>query len=327
VLLAVFVIVDCALYDGGRRVPVGPDHAAALTEARRLGPGAFVWIGLHEPSMSEFDDLADQFGLHPLAVEDAVHAHQRPKLERYDDSLFLVLKTAVYVDHEEIIDLGELMVFAGDSFVVTVRHGEHGALAHVRKRLEDDPERLARGPMAVVHALLDEVVDEYGRVLADLDVDIDQIEEQVFSGDRRDHGQRIFKLKREVLTFKRAVRPLGPAVDDLFRSSEESLRDWFRDVHDHVLRAADHLDSVDDLLDGALQANHTQVGVQQNEDMRKISAWVAIAAVPTMIAGVYGMNFDHMPELGTRYGYFVVVAVMVAACYALFRTFKSRGWL
>ena len=326
-LLAVFVIVDCALYDRGRRVPVGPDHAAALTEARRLGPGAFVWIGLHQPSMSEFDDLADQFGLHPLAVEDAVHAHQRPKLERYDDSLFLVLKTAVYVDHEEIIDLGELMVFAGDSFVVTVRHGEHGALAGVRKRLEGEPEKLARGPMAVVHSLLDEVVDEYGRVLADLDVDIDQIEEQVFSGDRHDHGPRIFKLKREVLTFKRAVRPLAPAVADLMKDSEESLRDWYRDVHDHVLRAADHLDSVDDLLDGALQANHTQVGVQQNEDMRKISAWVAIAAVPTMIAGVYGMNFDHMPELGTRYGYYVIVAVMVIACFTLYRTFKSRGWL
>jgi magnesium transporter len=321
------MIVDCALYENGQRTSAAPDHAAALAEARRLGDGAFVWIGLHEPTMSEFTELAADFDLHPLAVEDAVHAHQRPKLERHLDTLFLVLKTATYVDHEEVVSLGELMVFVGDGFVITVRHGAHGELTAVRDGLEAEPERLRCGPMAVLHAVLDDVVDAYEHVLADVDLDIDQIEEQVFSGDGWDHSQRIFKLKREVVEFRRAVRPLVPAVEALVRHAEPAMLDWFRDVHDHVLRDADHLEVIDSLLDGALQANLSQIGVRQNEDMRKISAWVAIAALPTMIAGIYGMNFEHMPELETRYGYFFVLALMAVSCYALYRAFKAREWL
>jgi magnesium transporter len=321
------MIVDCALYADGARHPAGPDHAGALADARRRGGDAFVWIGLHEPTMSEFTDLAEQFDLHPLAVEDAVHAHQRPKLERHDGTLFLVLKTATYTDHDEVVQLGELMVFVGTGFVITVRHGDHGELTQVRRLLEGDADRLACGPMAVLHAVLDDVVDAYERVLADVDVDIDQIEEQVFSGDGRDHSQRIFKLKREVVEFRRAVRPLAPAVESLVQHAEPAMVDWFRDVHDHVLRSADHLDVIDNLLDGVLQANISQIGVRQNEDMRKISAWVAIAALPTMIAGIYGMNFEHMPELESRYGYFVVLAVMAVCCWSLYRTFKARDWL
>jgi magnesium transporter len=321
------VIVDCALYDGGQRTPAGPDHAAALSEARARGEGAFVWIGLHEPSMDELTDLARQFALHPLAVEDAVHAHQRPKLERHGDTLFLVLKTATYVDHQEVVELGELMVFVGAGFVITVRHGSHGDLTGVRRALEADPDRLRNGAPAVLHAVLDDVVDRYQEVLADVDTDIDEIEEQVFSGDGRDHSERIFKLKREVVDFRRAVRPLVPAVEALERQAEPAMLDCFRDVHDHVLRDAEHLEAIDNLLDGVLQANISQIGVRQNEDMRKISAWVAIAALPTMIAGIYGMNFDHMPELESRYGYYVVLAVMAVACVSLYRAFKSRGWL
>jgi len=280
--------------------------------------------------MDELADVAAEFGLHPLAVEDAVHAHQRPKVEVYGDTVFVVLKTATYIDHQEVIELGEIMLFVGAGFVVSVRHGP-GPLGTLRATLEHDPERLRGGPSAVLHGVIDQIVDGYQRVQIDLDVDIDQIEAQVFSHDGHDHAERIFKLKREVVDFRRSVRPLIPAVDDLRTGAmpgmDTSLADWFRDVHDHLLRVAEHLDGLDSLLDGALAANLAQVGVRQNADMRKISAWVAIAAVPTMIAGIYGMNFDHMPELGTRYGYPGVLAFMAAACVGLYRNFKHRGWL
>jgi magnesium transporter len=324
------VIVDCALYVDGKRVPGDLDFETAVAEARRT-PGAFVWVGLHEPSAEEFTDLAREFALHPLAVEDSVHAHQRPKLEVYGDNVFLVLKTATYVDHDEVVDLGEVMVFVGEHFVVSARHGTHGALKEIRHRLEGDPERLGCGPTAVLHAIVDGVVDHYAAVGDDLDVDIDQIEQQVFSGDGRDHAQRIFKLKREVLDFRRAVQPLIAPLADLSAGRvpglDPKLGDWFRDVEDHATRMSEHLDTLDNLLDGVLSANLAQVGVRQNEDMRKISAWAAIAAVPTAIAGIYGMNFLHMPELGTRYGYYVVLALMASACVWLYFNFKRRGWL
>jgi magnesium transporter len=249
----------------------------------------------------------------------------------YGDNVFVVLKTATYVDHEEVVQLGEVMVFVGEHFVVSVRHGGHGSLVDVRDELQADPERLRCGPTAVLHAIVDHVVDHYDSVGADLDVDIDQIEEQVFSGDGRDHAQRIFKLKREVLDFRRAVQPLIDPLDDLSRGRvpglDAKLGEWFRDVVDHARRMSDHLDTLDNLLDGVLSANLAQVGVRQNEDMRKISAWAAIAAVPTAIAGIYGMNFHNMPELETRYGYYVVLALMVAACVWLHGNFKRRGWL
>jgi magnesium transporter len=324
------VIVDCALYTDGRRTPGTLDFETAVTAARRADD-AFVWVGLYEPAMAELAELAREFSLHPLAVEDAVHAHQRPKLDVYGDTLFVVLKTATYVDSEEVVSLGEVMLFVGPDFVVSVRHGDHNALDGLRATLEADPERLRCGTAGVLHAVVDHVVDGYEPVLVGLDADIDEIEEQVFSGDGRDHAMRVFKLKREVLDFRRGVRPLIPAVRELAAGGvpgiDVELSESFRDVLDHLLRVTDHLDGLDALLDGALSANLAQVGVRQNEDMRKISAWVAIAAVPTMIAGIYGMNFEHMPELSTRYGYFVVLALMAVACLLLYGSFKRREWL
>jgi magnesium transporter len=324
------MIVDCGLYVDGRRVPGDHDFERAVAEAKS-NPGAFVWVGMHEPTVAEFGDLAREFDLHPLAVEDAVHAHQRPKLDVYGDTVFLVLKTAAYVDHEEVVELGEVMVFVGQDFVVSVRHGQHGSLKDVRHAIEADPEKLRCGPTAVLHAIVDAVVDHYDLVAADLDVDIDEIEVEVFSSDGRDHAERIFKLKREVLDFRRAVQPLIGPLDDLVAGRlpvlDRKLGAWFRDVEDHAKRTADHLDTIDNLLDGVLSANLAQVGVRQNEDMRKISAWAAIAAVPTAIAGIYGMNFRHMPELETRYGYYVVLVLMLVACWWLYGNFKRRGWL
>lgn len=324
------MIVDCALYVDGGRTGGRLDLDAAVTEARAR-PGAFVWVGLYEPTADELVDLAKEFDLHPLAVEDAVHAHQRPKLERYGDTLFLVLKTGTYVDHDEVVALGEVMLFVGRSFVVSVRHGAHGELGELRAELEADPDRLRCGPAAVMHAVLDQVVDGYETVLAGLDVDVDQIEEQVFSGSTGDNSQRVYKLKREVIEFRRAVLPLVPPVGQLADGTvpdvDTDLAEWFRDVHDHLLRVADHLEGQSSLLDSVLSANFAQVAHRQNEDMRKISAWVAIAAVPTMVAGIYGMNFDHMPELRWRYGYPLVLVVLAVSCFTLWRYFKRQGWL
>jgi magnesium transporter len=322
------MIVDCAIYEDGRRRSEHVDIEAALTGVR--GGTGFVWIGLHEPTAEEFATATRAFGLHALAVEDAVHAHQRPKLEHYGDSVFVVLKPARYVDSEEVIEVGQIMVFLGADFVVTVRHGESAALTEVRRDLEDDPDRLRWGPASVLHAVADKVVDDYERVMVGLDDDIDQIEEQVFSGPDARHAERIFKLKREVIDFRRAVEPLEPPMRELARGvapADDGSAHYFRDVHDHVLRVAEHLAGLDALLDGALSANVAQVGMRQNEDMRKISAWVAMVVLPTLIAGIYGMNFEHMPELGWRYGYPMVLLLMAGTSFLLYRNFKRREWL
>ena len=242
-------------------------------------------------------------------MEDAIHAHERPKLEVYGDMVFIVLKTARYVDPTEVIKLGEILVFLGHDYIITVRHGEASELGGVRRQLEENPELLQHGPGAVLHAIVDRVVDDYAPAIAGLGEDIDQVEDQVFSGSRINVAERIYKLKREVLQFGHAVGPLVDPVDRLARGKYDvihpEVRTYFRDVNDHLLRAHDQLEGYRDLLTSVLQANLTQVGVRQNEDMRKISAYVAMAAVPTLIAGIYGMNFDHMPELagssGTRW--------------------------
>jgi len=320
--------VDCAVYHDGHRSDRAVDMSSALDVCEQLG--GFVWIGLHEPTESEFEAVAQRFALHPLAVEDAVHAHQRPKLERYGDSSFMVLKPARYVDHEEVVEIDQIMLFIGDAFVISVRHGQSSALAEVRHELEADPKRLAWGPLSVLHAVADKVVDDYHRVLAGLAIDIDEIETAVFSGPRSSHAGRIFKLKREVLEFRRAVDPLAEPLEQLSGGTMLASPDaapYFRDVHDHVMRVRDNLNSLDDLLQTALSANVAQVGMRQNEDMRKISAWVAIIALPTMIAGIYGMNFEHMPELEWTFGYPLVVGVMIVSCFLLYRNFKRRDWL
>src|SRR4051794_27512192 len=294
-------------------------------------PNCFTWIGLYEPSESEFESIRSEFDLHPLAVEDAIHAHERPKLEVYGEMVFIVLKTARYVDPTEVIKLGEILVFLGHDYIVTVRHGEASELAEVRSRLEDDPALLQHGPGAVLHAIVDRVVDDYAPAIAGLGEDIDQVEDQVFSEARINVAERIYKLKREVLQFGHAVGPLVDPVDRLARGKygviHPQVRTYFRDVNDHLLRAHDQLESFRDLLTSVLQANLTQVGVRQNEDMRKISAWVAIAVVPTAIAGIYGMNFEHMPELGWSFGYPAALLLMLVICSTLFWRFKRAGWL
>jgi magnesium transporter len=327
-------IVDWALYrDGFKESVRSHDEAIRLARAE----GGFVWIGLHEPDHSELTGIADEFELHPLAVEDAVHAHQRPKLDLYGDSLFAVLKTVRYVPHEavtetsEIVETGEIMVFLGDCFVVTVRHGEHGALKSVRTRLQDDPDMLSRGPSSVLYAIADDVVDTYLAVADSLDADIDQIEEQAFSDRRgRDPGL-IYQVKRELLQLRRAVNPLAQPLRVLVGTQlnvvDPKVRAYFRDVEDHLTRVQETIAGYDELLTSLLQANLAQLSIAQNEDMRKITAWAAIIAVPTAIAGIYGMNFDYMPELGSRFGYPAVLLLIVVVCVVLYRGFKRNGWL
>jgi magnesium transporter len=322
------MIVDCAVYEDGKR-RAGDLSLEQAKEAR--GDRGFVWIGLYEPSEDEFDSIKREFDLHELAVEDAIKAHQRPKLEIYGETLFVVLKTARYVDPEEVVTLGEILVFLGEGFVITVRHGEASSLEGVRERLESDPAHLKRGPGAVLHAIVDQVVDDYSPAVEGLGEDIEQVEDEVFSPARTNPSERIYKLKREVLEFNRAVSPLTEPVDRLARGRYElihpEVRTYFRDVNDHLVRVHEQVESYRELLTSVLEANLTQVSVRQNDDMRKISAWVAIAAVPTMLAGIYGMNFQHMPELRYTYGYPLVVGFMVLACFALYRNFKRIGWL
>jgi magnesium transporter len=324
-------VVDCALYESGERRGGRIELDTALRRADACEDG-FVWIGLHDPSPAVVEAVAEHFRLHPLAVEDAVHAHQRAKVEVYDDSLFVVLKTARYVDHDELVQIGEVMVFVGERFVVTVRHGEASPLHDVRLDLEAHPDLLSIGPSSVLYAVADRVVDDYAVVIEGLAVDIEQIEAEVFSDTATNPVERIYRLKREVLGFKRAVTALIPPMQRL--SSKQTglpvdprTGEYFRDVHDHLVRDADRVQGFDEMLNGVLQANLAQVALRDNRDVRRISAWVAILAVPTMVFGMYGMNFQHMPELQWRYGYPAVVAITLVACAVLYRAFKRAGWL
>ncbi|MFF5854058.1 magnesium and cobalt transport protein CorA [Streptomyces sp. NPDC012751] len=330
-------VVNCVTYQEGVRVPGCADLVEAVRLVRKSGEG-FVWLGLHEPTDLEFSGIAELFDLHPLAVEDAVEAHQRPKLERYGDTLFAVLKTVCYVEHErltatsEVVDTGEIMAFVGEDFLITVRHGRHGSLGPLREELEANPHQLAKGPAAVLHAIADHVVDEYLNVTDAVQSDIDQVETEVFSenGARLDPG-RIYQMKRELLELKRAVVPLVRPVEDLatrpIRVVAPEIQTYFRDVLDHLIRAKEQIAAFDELLNSILQAHLAQVTVAQNEDMRRITAWAAVIAVPTMVCGVYGMNFEHMPELHWEFGYPLVMAVMAAGCLALYRGFRRNGWL
>ena len=321
-------IVECAVYENGQRregdLPI--EHACEKGQQE----GAFVWVGLFEPTEDEFEAMRQEFSLHPLAVEDALGSHQRPKIERYGDMTFVVLKTAAYVDETEEVVFGQVLVFVGESYVITVRHGDVQDLSTVRARIEEAPEHLRRGPAAALHAIVDAVVDGYEPVVEGLQQDVDQAEEELFGG-TGGVTVRIYKLGREVLEFSRAVTPLVQPMEQLVKGEEhdveEDMRSYFRDVLDHVLRVNQQVNAMHELLSNLLQANLTQVSVRQNEDMRKISAWVAILAVPTMIAGIYGMNFEHMPELRWEYGYPAVLVVIAAACSALYARFKRSGWL
>ncbi|ARP69434.1 magnesium and cobalt transport protein CorA [Streptomyces pluripotens] len=331
------MIVDCAVYRDGHRAEGPEDLSEALTGARAAG--GFVWIGLHEPSAREFDLVTEGFGLHPLAVEDALKAHQRPKLEVYDDSLFMVLKPVVYDPESDTVSAGEVMVFAGDCFVVTVRHGEGAPLAAVRRRLEAEPEMLGKGPTAVLYAISDATVDHYLEVATELQTDLEELEAEVFrpeGGGSRNTASRIYTFKRQVLEFRRATGPLAPPLARLAGAGplggtvpfvHDKARPFFRDVGDHLTRVNESVEALDRLVSDILSAHLAQMSVRQNDDMRKISAWAAMAAVPTMIAGVYGMNFDRMPELHWVWSYPAVIVVMAVLEVLLYRLFKQRGWL
>ncbi|MCX4849040.1 magnesium/cobalt transporter CorA [Streptomyces sp. NBC_00893] len=328
------VIVDCAIYRDGRRTDGPADFSDALDEARATGD-AFLWIGLHEPTEKEFDLVSSEFGLHPLAVEDALSAHQRPKLEVYDDSLFAVIKPVVYEQSSDTVTTDELMAFIGDSFVVTVRHGEGAPLAAVRRRLEAEPEVLRHGPTAVLYAISDAVVDHYIEVAGELQVDLEELETEVFApvggADTKSTAARIYTFKRQILEFRRATGPLSAPMARLAGAGvpfvHEHSQPFFRDVSDHLTRANEYVEGLDRLLSDILSAHLAQVGVRQNDDMRKISAWAAMAAVPTMVAGIYGMNFEHMPELHWVWAYPVLIVLMGTVVFALHRQFKRRGWL
>ncbi|MFF3323412.1 magnesium and cobalt transport protein CorA [Streptomyces sp. NPDC002889] len=338
-------VVNCVMYEDGVRRDGAHTADEALRLVRKSGRG-FVWIGLHEPTEAEFAGFAELFDLHPLAVADAVQAHQRPKVQRYDDTgggrgagtLFAVFKTCRYVEHEEltaaseVVDTGELMVFTGADFVITVRHGRHGSLGPLREALESAPEQLAKGPAVVLHAIADQVVDDYLAVADAVQDDIDDVETAVFSeqAGRGDAG-RIYQLKRELLELRRAVapldRPLWALATRPLPPVGPEIQPYFRDIVDHLARINEQITGFDGLLDSILQAHLAQVTVAQNEDMRKITAWAAIVAVPTMVCGVYGMNFEHMPELRWTYGYPLVLGVMATACLVIHRSFRRNGWL
>jgi magnesium transporter len=323
------MIVDCAVYEDGCRRSGDLDVAEAAKACR--GPGAFVWIGIFEPTQEEFDAVRREFHLHELAVEDAVNAHQRPKLEVYGDTLLVVLKTVRYLPDPEQIESGEILLFVNEDFVVSVRHGEASELHGVRLQIEGRPDLLRRGTGAILYGIVDRVVDDYEPAVEEVTNDIEEVEREVFSPARTNPAERIYTLEREVLEFHRAVMPLAPAIDKLARGQLElihpELRTYFRDVHDHLLRVNGRIDTFRELLGSALQANLTQASVRQNEDMRKISAWVAILAVPTGVAAIYGMNFTHMPELRWNYGYPMVLSIIVVLCLALYWRFRRSGWL
>ena len=335
------MIVDKALYRQGVRQPCG-DLSDDLNRLADDGAhGDFLWVGLKDPTEAEFHEVNEELGLHPLAIEDAVTGRQRVKLERYGrDVTLVVLRPLRYIEATSDIESGELIVIVGDRFLLTVRRGEATPLMGVRQQLEADPELLARGPMAALHAILDRIVDDYRLIDEEVAADVEAIENGVF-GDHEIDTAAIYRLKREILEFKRAVGPLATPLHALFDSPTSPVRDpelklLFRDVADHAHLVIDHIDGYDRLLGDILTAHLAAVSVRQNSDMRKISAWVAMAALPTMIAGIYGMNFDFMPELKAslsiggqefKYGYFAILLVMATSCAALYRAFRRSGWL
>lgn len=336
-LPAARAVVDCGIYRDGQRPAGRFGFAEALAQVRDSdsGENGFVWLGLHEPDLGQMSEVAAVFGLHPLAVEDAVAGRQRPKLERYDDTLVFGMRTVAYVEHDmhttsEIVLTGEILIFLGTDFVVAVRHGEHSGLRAVRADLEADPERLRLGPGAVLHAIADHVVDTYLDVVQEIETDVEEMEQEVFTPRSRLAIESIYQLKREIVELRRSVIPLALPLQMLTRPESglnKEVRRYLRDVTDHHTTAAERVHDFDDALSALISATLARIAVRQNTDMRKISALVALAAVPTMIAGIYGMNFEHMPELKQVWGYPTVLAVMVLTCGGLVVMFRRNGWL
>ncbi|MDP9438331.1 MAG: magnesium/cobalt transporter CorA [Actinomycetota bacterium] len=323
------MIVDSAIYVDGRRASEPGGSLDETYQACRSQEG-IAWIGLYRPTGEEFEAVAQEFELHPLSVEDALDAHQRPKLERYGETLFVVLRPARYLDESETVEFGETHVFVGRDFVITVRHSEVPDLGEVRRRLEGDPELLRRGPEAILHAIMDRVVDDYGPVVDGLENDIEEIEAQVFGGSA-DVSRRVYELSREVIQFQRAADPLNEVLGALLRGEaidvDPEVGRYLRDVQDHAQQVSDRLAGYRDLLQNILSVNLTLVSLQQNEQVKKISGWAAILFAPTLIGTVYGMNFDHMPELHWLFGYPFALTLMVLTSIILYLAFKRRGWL
>lgn len=329
-------VVDCGIYVDGVRERGRFTYQTAIRRVRETGRG-FVWIGLHAPDGQQMEALAAGFGLHELIAEDATSGRQRPKLEAYEDALVLNMSTVSYLPHDsmtevsDLVSTGEIMVVLGSDFVVTVRHGDYTGLAGIRDELEKAPERLVHGPATVMHAVADRVVDSYLEVAEGLARDIDELESIVFVPRAPVDIELIYFLKRELIELKHDIVPLGAPLRRLSGEHLDlvpgEIRHYFRDVQDHHSRVVAEVTSLDEQITSLVSATVAIVGVQQNTDMRRISAWVAIAAVPTMIAGVYGMNFTHMPELEFEYGYYLVLVLMLAACTALFLLFRRNRWL
>jgi magnesium transporter len=327
-------VIAWAWYVDGVRRPV--ENLAAAARLACDGEG-FVWLGLKDPKDADLEAFASQFDLHPLAIEDAVHGHTRSKLESFGDDLFMVISTVAYVEHEEltetseVVSTGQVMIFLGDHFVITVRRGEHAQLSTLRRSLEADPERLAKGPSEVLYAIADKIIDDYLDVVARFERDLDEIETRVFSRQGQHEVERVYQLKRELIEFKRCVVPLGAPLLRLATRDlpviPEGARAYFRELADHHTEAREAVASFDEVITSILQAGLARASFADNEDMRRISAWVAIVAVPTMIAGIYGMNFVNMPELTWRYGYYGVLVVIVVIMIALYMGFKRNKWL
>ena len=337
-------VVDAGIYREGRRV-ASPSTVAGMSQLLAGQPGAMAWIGLYRPEEAQLLTVADEFDLHEVALEDAIVAHQRPKLERYDKTLFVVLRAAAYRDDIEEVEFGEIHVFVGPNFIITVRHSAAPDLGRVRSRMEDDPELLSRGPEAVLYAIFDSVVDGYAPVVAGLQKDIDEIETQVFGGDPK-VSRRIYELSGEVIEFQRATRPLLAMLDGLQAGfakygTDDELQRYLRDVADHATTAAERVDNFRQMLADILTVNATLVNqaqneeikrlteasFDQNEEVKRVSAWAAILFAPTLIGTIYGMNFDSIPELHWGYGYPFALALMLLTSVTLFFVFKSRGWL
>jgi magnesium transporter len=337
------VIVNNVIYVDGKRVAT-PATLEETTEIKDSLKG-MAWIGLFQPSEQEFEAVAEEFGLHELAVEDAVQAHQRPKIERYGSIVFVVIRSAHYVDPKEIIDFGEIHLFIGNDFVICVRHGANPDLNQVRVRLENNPELLALGPPAVLYGILDEVVDEFHQVIMGLEHDIDEIEIEVFGGEP-DVSKRTYSLAREVIDFQRAVSPLNQMLSAIREDKtglqiEPQLNEYFRDVQDHVVQVQEQVQAYREILQNVLSVNIAIIGLQrneevqrlseislkQNDEVKKISAWAAIIFAPTLVGTIYGMNFDHMPELSWKFGYPFALLLMLGVGFILWAAFKRKGWL
>ena len=321
------MIIDCAIYRNGKREDTSHDVASLENALASLAnKNDFIWIGVFEPSAAELAEIAAPLKLHPLAVEDAVEAHQRPKVERYEDHLFMSIKTVTY-DNDDI-QTAEINAFLGSNYLLTVRHGKGHDLRAVRHRAETQEHELEHGPTAALYAVVDSVVDDYEHVAAELEIDVQEVESSVFSLSRTSDSSRIYRLKREALEFRRAVMPLREPVNRFAAGAmPEDARPYFRDIGDHLSRVAESIDATDHLLDNALHAHIAQLSIQQNDDMRKLAAGATLFAVPTSIAGIYGMNFEHMPELGWTYGYPLVLGSIVLLCVYIVWRFKKSGWL